>query len=229
MSYTNRQRITETKRLKYSRIIKNYKDFLDITPTENELTEYNSKTCSVDKFICYISKKLEINNLLYSRYQEEKFRQYRWYSYINKKRTEDNMLNKISSKFGSESIIIIGDWSVSKSMRNFISTPNISLKRKLKTRFEVYNIDEFRTSCLNYKTEEYCENLSLPDSQGNPRKLHSVLTYKMENKGDGCESRKGCINRDKNGCKNIQKLFESYLKTGDIPDVYKRSYKFPEE
>ena len=44
-------------------------------------------------------------------------------------------------------------------MRNFISTPNLSLKRKLKERFKVYNIDEFRTSCLSYETKDLCKNL----------------------------------------------------------------------
>ena len=132
------------------------------------------------------------------------------------------MLNKISDKFGKDSTIIIGDWSVSKQMRNFISTPNISLKRKLKERFKVFNIDEYRTSCLNYKTEEKCKNLYLPDLKNKPRKMHSILTYQMENK------RKGCINRDRNGCKNIQKIFKSYILTGDIPLKYRRSYRFPD-
>jgi len=48
--------------------------------------------------------------------------------------------------------VIIGVWSIGQQMVNFISTPNITLKRKLKERFKVYNIDEYRTSCLNYKT-----------------------------------------------------------------------------
>jgi hypothetical protein len=132
------------------------------------------------------------------------------------------MLNKISDKFGSDSIIIIGDWSITKQMRNFISTPNLSLKRKLKKRFKVYNIDEYRTSCLNNITEEKCENLYLPDLNNKKRKIHSILTYQMENK------RRGCINRDKNGCKNIQKLFKSYQLTGEIPLKYRRSFKFPD-
>ncbi len=222
MSYTNSERMNSTKRLKYSKIIKNYKDSEEITNKENELKDYNSKTCSVSKFREYSSKKIEINSALYAKYQNEKFRKYKWYSFINKKRTEDKMLNKISNKFGSDSTIIIGDWSISKQMRNFISTPNLSLKRKLKERFKVLTIDEYRTSCLNYKTEEYCENLYLPDLKNKKRKIHSILTYQMENK------RKGCINRDKNGCKNIQKLFQSYVLTGDIPLKYRRSYRFPE-
>jgi hypothetical protein len=38
-------------------------------------------------------------------------------------------------------------------------------------------------------------------------------------------NRKACINRDKNGCKNIQKVFNSYMETGERPDKYKREYK----
>jgi len=230
MSYTNKERVSSTKRLKYQRLLKNYKDKLGITSIENELT-YSSKTCSIEKFKKYMVKKIEINTLLCSKYQEEKFRKYKWYSFINTKRTEAKMLDKISDKFGSDSTIIIGNWSVSKQMRNFISTPNIALKRKLKERFKVLNIDEFRTSCLNYKTEEYCKNLYLSDKKdqnlylpgvkGKQRKIHSILTYQMEN------NRKGCINRDKNGCKNIQKLFQSYVQTGDIPLKYRRSYTPP--
>lgn len=38
-------------------------------------------------------------------------------------------------------------------------------------------------------------------------------------------NRKACINRDKNGCKNIQKVFNSYMETGERPEKYKREYK----
>ena len=65
---------------------------------------------------------------------------------------------------------------------------------------KVYNIDEFRTSCLHHKTENKCKNLYLEDKTNKLRKLHSVLTYKMEN------TWKGCINRDYNGCLNMMKI-----------------------
>jgi hypothetical protein len=219
-SYTNKQRIKETKRIKYSSLLKNYKDKQHITEIENTLSLFNSKTCDIKNFKEYIKEKLKVNDAIAKLYQNEKFRKYKWYSYINTKRTEDNMLNKIENKYGKDIKIIIGDWSIGKQMRNFISTPNLSIKRKLNTRFEVYNIDEFRTSCLNYKTEELCNNLYLPDKRNIERKMHSILTFKMENK------RKGCINRDKNGCKNIQKVFNHYIETGERPEKYKRDYKF---
>jgi len=220
LSYTNKQRIRETKRMKYHSLLKNYKDKLDITPKENTLSVFNSKTCNLENFKEYITEKIKVNQELYTLYQNEKFRKYKWYAYINKKRSEDNMLNKIENKFGKDVKIIIGDWSIGKQLRNFISTPNLTIKRKLKTRFQVYNIDEFRTSCLNYITEEVSKNLYLPDKKKVERKMHSILTYKMEN------NRKGCINRDKNGCRNIQKIFKCYLETGERPEKYRREYKF---
>jgi hypothetical protein len=67
-------------------------------------------------------------------------------------------------------------------MKNFISTPNLGLKRKLKEYFKIYNIDEFRTSCLNNKTLEKCKNIYLPDKKNVIRKIHSILTYNMVTK-----------------------------------------------
>jgi hypothetical protein len=215
-SYTNKQRVNETKRLKYQNILKKYRDELEITSKENELSSYNSKSCIINKYREFITKKINTNEVLYKLYQNNKFRQYKWYAFINKKRTEDNMLNKIEKTYTKDSIIIIGDWSIGKQMKNFISTPNLSLKRKLQERFKVYDIDEYRTSCLNYKTEELSKNLYLPDKRNKERKMHSILTYKMENK------RNGCINRDKNGCKNIQKVFNYYIEYDERPERYKR-------
>ena len=215
-SYTNKQRVNETKKLKYQNILKKYKDELEITSKENELSSYNSKSCNIINFNEFITRKISTNEVLYKLYQNNKFRQYKWYAFINKKRTEDNMLNKIEKTYTKDSIIIIGDWSIGKQMKNFISTPNLSLKRKLQERFKVYDIDEYRTSCLNYKTEELCKNLYLPDKTNKERKMHSILTYKMENK------RNGCINRDKNGCKNIQKIFNHYILYNERPERYKR-------
>lgn len=136
---------------------------------------------------------------------------------------DDNMLNLIEKRYGKDTKIIMGDWCISKQMRNFISTPNIGIKRKLKERFDVYNIDEFRTSCLYHKTEDKGDNLYLPDKKERLRKLHSVLTFKMEN------SRRGCINRDYNVCINMRKLFHSYMKDGTRPLRYQKGFELKKD
>jgi len=45
---------------------------------------------------------------------------------------------------------------------------------------------------------------------------HSYII--MQNK------RNGCINRDKNGCKNIQKMFNYYIEYDERPEIYKRGF-----
>ena len=96
-------------------------------------------------------------------------------------KTETDLVKQIKKKFGKTVTLIYGDWSTGYQMKNFISTPNLGLKRKIGEYLKIYSIDEFRTSCLNYKTLEKCENLYLPDKKKVIRKMHSILTYKMEN------------------------------------------------
>jgi hypothetical protein len=93
---------------------------------------------------------------------------------------------------------------------------------------QTHKSEDFKTSAVEYyltadtTQEEVCENLYLrfaKDPKQKERKIHSILTYQMEN------NRKGCINRDKNGCKNIQKVFNSYIQTGERPERYRREYK----
>ena len=130
----------------------------------------------------YIQKKNEINESLFERYSDMKYRQYKFYGYINRTRAFDKMLNEIESAYGKDSILIYGDWSISKQMRNFISTPNIGMKRKIMKRFETYDIDEYRTSKLYHRTQTITENLSYVSKKNNKTyELHSVRKRSLPN------------------------------------------------
>ena len=80
----------------------------------------------------------------------------------------------------------------------------------------MYNLDELRTYKLHYITEEPCENLTY--KKGETRKLHLVLTYKMENK------QSGCINRDQNAVNNMIKIVNHHIKYKERPLRYRRSF-----
>jgi hypothetical protein len=69
-SYTNKQYLKSTKRLKYQSLLKNYKDKIGITEIEQELNKYNSKSCSIEKFQEYITAKLEANKKLVPLYKK---------------------------------------------------------------------------------------------------------------------------------------------------------------
>jgi len=228
LTYSNGEHLHNTKRLEYFKKLTKQREKSGILEIEKVLCDYRSNSCTYKTFLLYAIKYFEIYPALEKLYGHKKFRQYKWYSSIVRKRTYDQLNNLIAKTFGSNAILIIGDGSINPCMRNLISTPNKTIKRKLKEKFKVYLIYEFRTSCINYKTEKYNKNMYLPDKTGKSRKLHSVLTYQMENK------RMGCINRDKNACYNIEKLYKHYMryKAGHEKDsrplVFQRSYKIKE-
>ena len=226
--YSNSQRVTETKRLKYQKLKNNRKKKTQINNQEDEnikkniieieteLSGYNSKSCTYDIFKEYVKKKNEINIKLLKFYEHNFFRKLNWFGYINTKRSEDNLVNTIEKVYGKDSIMIYGDWNQSGKI-NYMSTPGIGIKRKIAERFKTYNIDEFRTSCLNYKTEERCENMYLPTGKDKKlRKIHAILTYQVEN------GRQACINRDKNAVLNMKKIVEHYFEKGERPYNYRR-------
>jgi hypothetical protein len=218
--YTNKNHVFKTKRLKYQRMNQRYRDREGITEVESELSAYSSKTCNIELFKDYIYNKNHINRELFDDYAHERFRRYKWYGYINRQRAQTDLVRDIKNTFGKDTILVMGDWSA-KGQINFISTPNLGLKRKLAKQLTVYSIDEFRTSCLSYVTQEKCTNLYLPDKRGVVRKKHSILTYQMENK------RMGCINRDNNASNNMVYLVQYFLKFRDRPENFKRSCKLP--
>ena len=227
--YSNAQHLRRTKRIKYRRLIQNYKDKNNITEIEKELINYNSKSCIYEKFKSYVKKKNIVNKKLYKKYEADIFRKYQWYGYINRKRAETDLVRQIKRKFETEDkkeiTIVYGDWSTGQQMRHMISTPNLGLKKKLGEYFNIYSIDEHRTSCLSSKSEdgkvEKTVNMYLPDPKNKQivRKMHSILTYQMGNK------RTGCINRDKNAVNNMITITTQFLKDRSRPERFKRSVK----
>ena len=206
-------------------MIKNYKDKNDITKVVNELSNYSSKTCDFEKFKNFISNKNRVNGLLFKKYIKEIFRKYKWYGYLNRKHVDTKLVKEIKKELGKDVIICYGDASVDKGCckKGNISTHNIAIKRLIQNNFKMYNLDEFRTSKLHYITEEPCDNLYIMDNNEDKlkikeRKLHSVLTYKMENK------QSGCINRDENAVNNMIKIVNHHIKYKERPLRYKRSF-----
>ena len=228
LRHTNRKHLMRTKRLKYRKKINKFKkkdkEFMDM---ELKLSKFNSKTCDYNKFKKYIKCKNDLMPTLLNKYDNIIFKKHKWYSYINTKRAEDKLIQDVKNRFkdGDKKIILCyGDWSIGKQMRHFISTPNISIKRKLKSAFKIYDIDEYNTSKLNYKTEEVTENMDLKvDNKKTNKKMtvtmHSILTYQMKNK------RLGCINRDYNSVMNMEKIVLQCIKDKTRPEKYRRSDK----
>ena len=222
LRYSNKKHAFRIRRFKYQKRITKHKNDNNITTIENKLSDYNSKIVNVAKFKEYIAKKNEINNILFEKYNNKIFRKFKWYGHLNKKKTDVKLIREIKKTFGKDTILILGDASLNGNCKKGnISTPSTRYKTLLKENFQMYNIDEFRTSKLHYKTEEECKNLYHIDNnkveeKRKVRKIHAVLTYKMEN------TQSGCINRDNNAVNNMIKIVEHQIKNKERPIKYRR-------
>ncbi len=90
--YTNRKHAFRIRRFKYQKIIKKHKDANNITPIENELSNYNSKSVNFIKFKDFILNKNQINGLLFEKYNNEIFRKYKWYGFLNRKKADAKLI-----------------------------------------------------------------------------------------------------------------------------------------
>lgn len=217
LRYTNNRRINETKRFIYQKDLEKRRKSNGTQKLETDLSKHDKKTCDYHKFRDYIKDKFRILTSVYQEYQSSIYYKYRWYGYINEQRANARLIKEIKTKFGKNAILIMGDWSDTNRLK-FMSTPGISLKRKLAKVFKVYNLDEFRTSLLHNCTEEKCENIHVKRGD-KERKVHAVLTSKMSNK------REGRTNRDLNSVLNMRKIVQHLLKTGTRPWNFRRTTK----
>jgi len=132
------------------------------------------------------------------------------------------LLNELEKVYGKSAIFIIGDWG-DKGRLNYISTPNMGLKKLLSKRFMVYLIDEYKTSKLYHKTElegtNFKKEYTIKESTFK-KPIHSVLTFPSNTSGD---KQTECINRDNNASRNMMKIIKQLIIYGMRPEKYSRS------
>ena len=224
-NYTSKQRIAETKRKEYNeRILHEKRNIIindkKLTRVESELP--NKKTINEKIFLEYTKKKLEVRSVLKN---EENYhnclQKLNWYLFLNKRKHEKKLLNKLADVFGKDATMIVGDWNNRGKLKH-ISTPGIGFKRMLKKQFEVDQINEHKTSMISSKTFGKTKNLIIEKNKKLTR-LHSVLTYKMSDR------RTGCIQRDKNAVNNYETIVTSLIKTGERPIVFRRNCANPDK
>jgi len=166
MSYSYARRKKEIKTEYFNKKIRKIKKKIkekietEINKLEIALTKNSCKTVNKIKFMEYIKDIYEIKDKITEEQIKSKCNVYKWYRFLNEKRSIDNLVNEIKEKYGEDVIIFIGDWSEGNSqLKNSPSTPRIGLKRKLNKYFKVYNLDEYNTSKKNCYTEKDNTNM----------------------------------------------------------------------
>lgn len=224
--YSSKQRINETYRLKTNLIIDSYKKDNNL---EKDICLDSSKTTDYDKFIKYVKAKNVYNESVSKDYTKNLFRNLRFRIYCRTKSSEIGVVNKMKELYGKNAILMYGDKNIGKQMRNVISSPMIGFKRMLKKHFKIYSVDEFRTSCLDYRTtnDKLIKNKNVRLDDG--RKLHGILVSKISRESSN-SSFNSYQNRDRNACLNIRKIVNHELMKGkgERPYWFRRNVSLAE-
>ena len=241
LNYSKSHYLNKTKRKETLKKIERIKKE-KITKLENKLTKETIRLKTSNdykKFNDYFTIKMELNEELLNLYNDKRLNKLNWYSFINNKRSESDLVNKIKNKFGNDVVLILGDWSMNKTGLKTISTPNKKYEKILGKYFLTLKINEFRTSIIDNKTELKCENLILNKEKikmsvkqiysleklkninikkyvkaTSNKKIHKILTCKTSEKFIKY------INRDNNSVKNMLKIISSYILNNKKPIIF---------
>jgi len=235
--YTQNQRRLESRNKKYNKlqdkINKNKKvNNKTVKQIETELSNYNSKTCDFNKFFEYCKKKNEVNRLLFEHYSQKLFRKLKFNRYTNTQKSESKMIKNFANKFGSpeECIIILGDYDKENNMKGKEPIINRRIRKIFRNhKYQVFMINEFRTSKLCNVCESTCDTFLKRESHNPKHKNKKTNKQKIiEVWGLTLCENKNCSlihNRDKNSALNMYKITQSMFEGKGRPEKYCREIK----
>jgi len=226
--YSQNQRRKETKMKKYKKIINNDKknnqiNNKTIEELESSLSNYNSKTCDYKLFKEYVKNKNKLNILVQTYYEKKLYRKLKWYSYINKKKSESWMINNFKNKFGgpTNTLVCIGDFSQKHSMKYKEPTKGKSIRKLFKNAgYKLYLVNEFNTSKKSFIDGNDMEKFRIrnhpkPWLKNTTKQVHGLL--RSENVTLNNNPKHVLVNRDLNGSMNILKKAKCIINNIDIP------------
>jgi transposase len=224
--YTQNQRRKETKAKKYRNFLQANKNSTKIegqtiTEWEAKLSQYNRKTLDFSKFMEYIKEKNIMNKAISSFYQGEIYRKLKLHSFINKKKTEQKMMNRFMRMFGTPEEVVIGFGDFEQAQHRKYKEP---VKGKgfrtlfRKAGYQVYLVDEFRTSCrcshCAGETSTFRECINPRPWKDNIIMRHGLVK---------CKTCSRLWNRDTNASINIYKIIVNEIQGQERPTYLTRT------
>ena len=240
-TYSKEQHLNRSNRKKITKKIERIKKE-KINDLENKLTKDNQRLRTSNdykKFNSYFLIKMKIHKELENLYNDVRLNKLKWILFINEKRSENLLVNDIKKKFGNDTVLILGNWSMNKKGIKCTSVPNKKYEKVLNRNFITLKINEFRTSIIHNKTEKKCENLikkydinkqtiksifnleklkekniERVDKIKKDKKIHKILVCKTN------EKLNEYVNRDINSVKNMKNIVFSYINTNYKPKTF---------
>ena len=159
--------------------------------------------------------------MISSFYEGEISRKFKLHSFVNRKKTEQKMINRFMKLFGTPDEVVIGFGDFEQTQHRKYKEP---VKGKgfrtlfRKCGYQIFLVDEFRTSCKC----SHCEgNVSTFRDCINPRPWKNNIIFRH-----GLVKCKTCSrlwNRDTNASRNIYKILMNEINGLERPDYLRRN------
>lgn len=217
-SYSNARRRYETYGKRSCEIILRERTEKGIADKEALLSNHTNRTCDFEKCRDYLEEKSGLIGDLKDFYERPVFRKLALRRFIRTQSAESKMLNEIEKKYGKNIVLGLGNWSnnVSKQMKGCMSSQNKGIYKILCRRFDVVEVDEYKTSKTYHKDfTKTLTNLKVKKGRKN-KPVHALLTLTGTKNGV-------ILNRDKNASQNIQIILQTYITTQTRPEAFCRS------
>ena len=214
-SYSNARRRFESYGKRSTQIILVEKKEQGITEMETVLSKSSGRSYVSGKYEEYLSVKAGMTGALNEFYQRSLFRKLALRRYCKTLTAESRMLDEIEKSFGAPETVLIGlgNWSnnTTKQMKGCMPSPNKGIFKLLTKRFDVVEVDEFRTSKI------YHDDLTteLVNVRVKRKPIHELLTLTGK-------PMSVILNRDKNAARNIQLILETHINQQIRPEAFCR-------
>lgn len=192
------------------------------------ITNANSKSCDYNNTKEYIKIKNIVNLNLENYYKKELYRKFKWYSYINRQKTESRLINKFKEIFGKpdKTVVFFGDYGGGNLKHNEPTKGKGFRKVFHNAGYKIFLTDEYNTSKKNFITGQDNEKFLLrrnprPYNEG-VRLVHGLLRSKTVPINKSESNRHILVNRNLNGSMNILTKTKCVLMNTLIPPFLTR-------
>lgn len=146
LKYTARQRNSESKLVRFRRVLAKEKKAAGIYKLEAKLSEHSHRTNDEVEFWSYLEAKRNFDIAAREFYEQRVWRNWRLRIYSARKSSEDKFLGRVSSTYGKYCHIFYGDWSMKDQMLGCEPSPSVGMRKAIEKKFTVTYVDEYLTS-----------------------------------------------------------------------------------
>ena len=107
----------------------------------------SSKVCTTADFGNHVQYRLQHLPSILQHFTARRYRTLRWRSYIHKQKAMSQMVNRITDKHHG-TVVAWGNGDFAHNIKGTRSTPNVRLKKALRSNCSMFAVDERNTSAL---------------------------------------------------------------------------------